>query len=45
MNKKMSKNTKIDARTNFINILSSKEKSNKNDYMLNFLVNKTKNKV
>ena len=38
----MSKNTKIDARANFINILSSTEKSNKNDYMLNFLVNKTK---
>ena len=38
----MSKNTKIDARANFIDILSSTEKSNKNDYMLNFLVNKTK---
>ena len=38
----MSKNTKIDARANFIGILSSTEKSNKNDYMLNFLVNKTK---
>ena len=42
MNKNMSKNTKIDARANFIDILSSTEKSNKNDYMLNFLVNKTK---
>jgi len=42
MNKNMSKNTKIDARANFIGILSSTEKSNKNDYMLNFLVNKTK---
>ena len=42
MNKKMSKNTRIDARANFIDILSSTEKSNKNDYMLNFLVNKTK---
>lgn len=38
----MSKNTKINARANFIDILSSTEKSNKNDYMLNFLVNKTK---
>jgi len=42
MKKNMSKNTKIDARANFIDLLSSTEKANKNDYMLNFLVNKTK---
>lgn len=38
----MSSKIKIDARANFIDLLSTTEKTNKNDYMLNFLVNKTK---
>ena len=42
MNKNRYSKGKIDARGNFLNILSSTEKANNNDYMLHFLVNKTK---
>ena len=42
MNKNRQSKGKIDARANFIDILFSTEKSNNNDYMLNYLVNKTK---
>ena len=42
MNKNRYSKGKIDARGNFLDILSSTEKANNNDYMLHFLVNKTK---
>ena len=42
MNKNSYSKGKIDARGNFLDILSSTEKANNNDYMLHFLVNKTK---
>ena len=38
----MASKGRIDARENFINILSNTEKSVKSDYMLKFLINKTK---
>ena len=38
----MSSKGKLDARGNFLNILSSTEKTVKKDYMLKYLVNKTK---
>ena len=38
----MSSRGKIDARGNFLNLLSSTEKTVKKDYMLKYLVNKTK---
>ena len=38
----MSDRGKIDSRSHFIDLLSSTEKSNTNDYMLKSLVNKTK---